>query len=146
MEGIQRIDNIWYKSSYLIYKDDGHIKPGAKTRIFNVYNCNHKLLGHVKWWTSWRQYCFFPLDSSLYNTDCMYDLAEFCYYVTCEHKNRLPNKQRLKDLKKLKRKRRLERLAISKEALHPQETQKDVQLVEGSQTNDAPSIKVLIGE
>lgn len=35
-------------------------------------------LGTVKWHPGWRRYAFFPLPGTLYEPDCLCDLADFC--------------------------------------------------------------------
>jgi len=115
MKGIQRVDdNTWFKSSHLWFKDDGPSK-GGKTRIFNVFGSHHILIGHVKWYGPWRQYCFFPLDSTLYNKDCMRQLADFTELVTREHKDKLPKVQYMKNKLKEHRARKIERMKKKKE-------------------------------
>lgn len=44
-------------------------------------------LGYVKWYTGWRKYCFFPSVGTLYEQDCLRDLAEFCEQATSSHKS-----------------------------------------------------------
>lgn len=43
-------------------------------------------LGEVKWLGKWRCYCFFPLNDTLYEKQCLRDLANFCERKTTEHK------------------------------------------------------------
>ena len=111
MIGIQRIDEKWYKSSHLLFFDDGPWQPGAKTRKFNVFGSTHLLLGHVKWYRAWKKYCFFPLDSLLFDDKCLIALAEFCVLVTKEHKDALPKIQWAKRRLLEKRERNLARIA-----------------------------------
>lgn len=35
-------------------------------------------LGVVKWWPAWRRYCFFPCKDTVYDANCMLDIAAFC--------------------------------------------------------------------
>ena len=115
MKGIQRIDDKWFKSSHLWFKDDGPSKKGGKTRIFNVFGLHHSLIGHVKWYGPWRQYNFFPLDSTCYNKDCLRQIADFTELVTKEHKDALPKIQWAKDRIKEHRERKIARLQKKKE-------------------------------
>jgi len=114
MTGIQRIDEKWFKSSHMVFFDDGPRKPGAKTRKFNVFGLKHILLGHVEWYGAWKKYCFFPLDSMLFDNLCLTQIAEFCVFVTREHKDALPKKQWAQRRMKEKRERTIERLALKK--------------------------------
>ena len=111
MIGIRRIDSKWFKSSHVYFKDDGPQKPGAKTRKFDVFGLKHVLLGHVRWWGAWRKYCFFPLDSMLFDNQCLTQISDFCVYVTKEHKAALPRKRRARILLLETRARKLERMA-----------------------------------
>jgi hypothetical protein len=43
-------------------------------------------LGVVKWYSGWRRYCFFPEMGTLYEQDCLLDIAAFCEEVTAMHK------------------------------------------------------------
>lgn len=35
------------------------------------------ILGYVRWWAAWRKYCFFPAEGTLYEQDCLREVAEF---------------------------------------------------------------------
>lgn len=43
-------------------------------------------LGTVGWWSHWRKYVFTPADRTLYEEQCLRDLADFCEQMTNEHK------------------------------------------------------------
>lgn len=47
-------------------------------------NGNH--LGQVRWWTSWRRYTFVPHHSSLFDADCLWDIADFLAKETANRK------------------------------------------------------------
>lgn len=34
-------------------------------------------LGEVKWHSSWRQYCYFPLVQAVYSSGCLNDISDF---------------------------------------------------------------------
>lgn len=104
----------WLQSSNLYFKDDGLIKPGAKTKQFSVYSRpKRELLGYIKWWANWRQYCFFPLNA-LFNKECLLQIAQFCEDITFTHKSKLPNIQRQKEMTLARRQRRIEKLTKAK--------------------------------
>jgi hypothetical protein len=52
--------------------------PGGKTQI---YECRNKrsqtVLGIVKWYSTWRQYCYFPMVQAVYSAGCLNDIAGF---------------------------------------------------------------------
>lgn len=46
--------------------------PGKKTGIwFVISQSSGDVLGRIAWYGAWRQYCFFPNNGTLYNTDCL---------------------------------------------------------------------------
>ena len=133
MIGIERIDIDLFQSSHLFFRDDGPVTKGAKTRQFSVISKTYRnLLGYIKWYRHWRKYCFYPLNS-LFDNLCLEEVALFCVQATKAHKSRLPNKQRLKNLEKAKRQRRIEKLAKEKEKL----LKKDLTESENTDTVDS---------
>jgi hypothetical protein len=126
---IKRIDLDLFKSRNLTFRDDGLIHPGAKTRQFSVFNTsNRALLGYIKWFAFWRQYCFYPLNS-VFDNQCLEQVALFMKETTAAHKSRLPNIKRGRDMMKARRQRRIEQLAAQKESL-----KKDLTLEQASAT------------
>jgi hypothetical protein len=126
---IKRIDLDLFKSRNLTFRDDGLIHSGAKTRQFSVFNTsNRALLGYVKWFAFWRQYCFYPLNS-VFDSQCLEQVALFMKETTAAHKSRLPNIKRGRDMMKARRQRRIEQLAAQKESL-----KKDLTLEQASAT------------
>jgi hypothetical protein len=51
--------------------------PGRKTRVWEVWSVGGVRLGEIKWWGRWRAYCFFPEEDTLYNMECLKDIAIF---------------------------------------------------------------------
>ena len=47
-----------------------------KTNIWYVYS-DQICLGKIKWWASWRRYCFFPLDDVLFDVSCLMEIVDF---------------------------------------------------------------------
>lgn len=41
-------------------------------------------IGEVKWFGSWRKYCFFPRPSTVFEKDCLRDIAAFCEEQTAK--------------------------------------------------------------
>ena len=51
---------------------------GAKTCVWNVVSKNNGIiLGTIKWYGPWRQYCFYPCYETIYNKDCLNVIIEF---------------------------------------------------------------------
>lgn len=117
LDELERIDTKRWHTSHLAFTDDGPVSVGAKTRQFSVNSrSNRSLIGYVKWWGNWRKYVFFPLNSTLFDDKCMRQIAQFCEEATTAHKSRLPNKQRAKNMALARRERRIEQLALTKQA------------------------------
>ena len=54
------------------------VEEKPKTKVFGVYNKNSGfLLGEISWYASWRQYCFLPSSSTVFNVQCLNDITHF---------------------------------------------------------------------
>jgi len=54
------------------------IKRKTKTNVYSVRNKESGvLLGKIEWYGSWRKYCFFPSDDTVYDRRCMRDINNF---------------------------------------------------------------------
>jgi len=63
------------KTQYLIFEDQEI--PKKKTKVINVININaDEVIGMIKWYGPWRQYCFFPEFDTVWNTTCLIDVNE----------------------------------------------------------------------
>lgn len=58
------------KNPYLHFED---ITPSErKTRIVGVYSTSSgDLLGLIRWFGRWRQYCFYPCEATIWNPTCL---------------------------------------------------------------------------
>ena len=46
--------------------------PERKTRVVQVYaKISGAHLGTIQWFGRWRQYAFWPMPNTIFNTDCM---------------------------------------------------------------------------
>lgn len=62
-----------YKYIHFIKIED---KP--KTSVWQCLNNKSKAeLGVVKWYPSWRQYCFFTTYQAVFNNSCLLDISDF---------------------------------------------------------------------
>ena len=57
-----------------------------KTSIWVCVNHGNELLGEVHWYSSWRQYCYFPAETSVYSIGCLQDIVHFVEQLNAEHK------------------------------------------------------------
>lgn len=63
---------------------------GRKTDFIQVRSkSSNELLGEIKWYGAWRQYCFFPLNA-LFNSTCLDDIKKFLDKLNEEHKSKKP--------------------------------------------------------
>lgn len=74
-------------SEYLhIRKNEGW----SSTRVTDVYDVfstrQGTKLGVIKWYGQWRQYAFFPAGSTIWNPDCLREVADKCAELTREHR------------------------------------------------------------
>ena len=64
-------------TKYLRFKELSIV--GKKTKTISVSNNKHGfILGTIKWYAPWRQYCFFPSCNVLFNATC---LSEVNYII-----------------------------------------------------------------
>lgn len=64
----------------------GANKPKTETWfVLNKYDNIH--LGWIGWFSRWRKYAFSPKPNTVYEEDCLRDIAEFCVLMTKQHKN-----------------------------------------------------------
>ena len=47
------------------------------------------VLGAIKWYASWRQYVLFPYPNTIFNSDCMIAITEFCEDINDKHRKAL---------------------------------------------------------
>ena len=49
-----------------------------KTKVWECINNSwDDVLGEIKWYAPWRQYCYFPMDETIFNVRCLKDIADF---------------------------------------------------------------------
>lgn len=64
-------------------------EKGKKTVVWRVIGTRSlALLGLVKWYTAWRQYCFSPSAWTIFNRECLLDLTTFLEKINKEHKEK----------------------------------------------------------
>jgi hypothetical protein len=61
--------------------------PSTKTKRWAVMpKDGSERIGSVSWYAPWRKYCFFPRPETVYEQDCLRDLARFCEAETTKHR------------------------------------------------------------
>ncbi len=54
------------------------IEEKPKTSVYSVNNLSSGIiLGTIKWYPAWRQYCFFPKGNTVYSMGCINDIESF---------------------------------------------------------------------
>ena len=65
------------------------IERKEKTKIYGVFTKDNDLIGTIKWYSRWRQYCFFPDKDTVWSNGCLKDLCNFIYQITKEREEQL---------------------------------------------------------
>jgi hypothetical protein len=62
--------------------------PSRKTKVWVVWSSKEDFegaeLGQVKFYPQWRKFAFFPASQTLFEKDCLRDIADFCETATKE--------------------------------------------------------------
>ncbi len=74
-----------YRGSYVVFVD-GPRSASGKTRTWLVRSESDHDLGVVKWFSSWRKYCYFPADDTAFEQTCLREIAQFIQDRTEEHR------------------------------------------------------------
>lgn len=54
------------------------IEEKPKTNVWQVRSRHDKaIIGTIKWYANWRQYCFFPEANCVWSKGCLKDLCDF---------------------------------------------------------------------
>lgn len=67
------------------------IADKPKTSVFICLSKNNDTLGYVRWYASWRQYCFFPMGNAVFSLGCLEDVNNFISQLMNERKNKAGN-------------------------------------------------------
>jgi hypothetical protein len=52
-----------------------NINVTGKTKVIFIINIHHdEVIGEIRWFSRWRQYCFLPNSSTVWNTTCLDDV------------------------------------------------------------------------
>ena len=74
---------------YIVFEDKGRLTPQHKTRQWDVKNKRtDALLGQIYWHKGWRCYVFQPEDCTIYEQECMRDIALFLERATADYKQK----------------------------------------------------------
>lgn len=87
MPGVQEEESQVVKTCYeFIYFQRVEDKP--KTSVWECVSSEsaRAVLGHVKWYGPWRQYCFFPEGLTIFHGGCLQDICHFIKQLMDERK------------------------------------------------------------
>jgi hypothetical protein len=63
------------ESKWLYFEE---VFDGRKTKMFRVCSkSGNQILGMIKWYSPWRQYCFFAERSTVWSDGCLEDIIKF---------------------------------------------------------------------
>ena len=64
-----------YMYQYIYFEE---VRSNRKTYVFACKNRKSKeVLGVVKWFSGWRQYCFEPVPGTVFSSGCLVDIEDF---------------------------------------------------------------------
>jgi hypothetical protein len=70
------LDECVKETRYLRFIDN--TRPDQKTGLWHVRSVSSNLiLGAISWYGPWRQYCFRPATTTVWNTTCLQDVQDF---------------------------------------------------------------------
>jgi hypothetical protein len=58
--------------------DIHEITANTKTKRFAVTTKDGDSLGEIRFFPTWRKYSFYPYGQTVYEADCLRDIAQFC--------------------------------------------------------------------
>jgi hypothetical protein len=99
---LRKIDHQWTAGQFIFFRNQGRIAKG-KTDLIRVFSTRDGVtetswpmaahLGEIKWFSQWRKYCFFPTNWTIFEEDCLRDIAEYLETVTREHRAKRKNER-----------------------------------------------------
>ena len=82
------VDSKHLKFREIIYADREHRAANGPKR-FRVQNKHDfSFLGDIRWYSKWRKYAFYPRADTLFEHECLRDIAAFCEEQTKEKKTK----------------------------------------------------------
>lgn len=71
---------------------DSYVVRGKKTKTVSVLSIHHNQeIGKIKWYSAWRQYCFFPDNNTIWNKECLGEINEVIFMLMEERRLALIN-------------------------------------------------------
>jgi hypothetical protein len=77
---------VW-EGDHVYFRNVGKATEKAKTDSWFIYAKDGSTgLGAIRWFGRWRKYCFFPMAETVFEENCLRDIAEFIVKITKEYK------------------------------------------------------------
>lgn len=90
--------NILKETQYLQFVE---FEKKEKTKVIVVKNKHHQeIIGMIKWFSRWRQYCFFPTNETVWNINCLNDVNSVITMLANERSKKVaivPDKSKCKN-------------------------------------------------
>lgn len=62
---------------YIVAEKNKEDSKELKTDVYDIKNKKSEInIGKIKWYSNWRQYCFFPSKGTVYSKGCLTDVNE----------------------------------------------------------------------
>ena len=78
---LDRMDADWCECTHIYIHNLGKMVGSSnKPRLTNIYEVVTKdnvKLGEIRWFPSWRKYCFYPWTDTVYEETCLRDISQF---------------------------------------------------------------------
>lgn len=75
------------KFKHIYFENISEEYPKRKTQVWVCRNNSEDtFLGNIKWYSPWRQYCFYVTDNIILAKSCLTDIAYFVIHLNMEHK------------------------------------------------------------
>ena len=72
---------------FIIPDEAEGVKQPKKTKIIAIINKHHKeIIGEIRWFSRWRQYCFYPYMNTIWNFNCLNDVNSVITELMTERK------------------------------------------------------------
>lgn len=76
-------------ASWIEFRLTGQSDSG-KTYVWSVMTSDGRInLGTIKWFSNWRKYAFYPNPDTIWEQDCLTEIATFIVNKTAEHKRKV---------------------------------------------------------
>ena len=77
---------VFNQFKYFYIEEIEHLaKP--KTKVYHIFSeSSDELIGTIKWFANWRQYCFYPEPNTIWNRGCLIDINSFLKELMDERK------------------------------------------------------------